>query len=111
MKYLKILYVQVLIGVALGIFVGWRFPAFAPAAKLIGATFINIIRMVVAPIIFFTIVTGIAGVNNLKKAGRVGAKAIIYFEIVTTLALIIGLIVANLIKPGAGINAPHSVTA
>ena len=61
------------------------------------------IRMVIAPIIFFTIVTGIAGAGDMKKVGRVGGKSIIYFEILTTLALIIGLITANLIKPGAGV--------
>jgi aerobic C4-dicarboxylate transport protein len=80
------------------------FPSFAPIAKLISETFINMIRMVIAPVIFFTIVTGIAGAGNMKKVGRVGGKAIIYFEVVTTLALIIGLITANLIKPGAGIS-------
>ena len=103
MKYLRILYVQVLIGIALGVFVGWQFPAFAPAAKLISETFINMIRMVIAPIIFFTIVSGVAGAGDMKKVGRIGIKSLIYFEVVTTLALIIGLITANLVKPGAGI--------
>ena len=108
MKYLKILYVQVLIGIALGVLVGWAFPQFAPTAKLISETFINSIRMVIAPVIFFTIVSGVAGAGNMKKVGRVGLKALIYFEVVTTLALIIGLITANLVKPGAGIVAPHT---
>ena len=103
MKFFKVLYVQVLIGIALGIFVGWKFPSIAPTAKLIGETFINMIRMVIAPVIFFTIVSGIAGAGNLKKVGRVGVKTLIYFEIVTTMALIVGIIVANLIKPGAGV--------
>ena len=104
MKYLKVLYVQVIIGIVAGIFVGWLFPGFASAAQLISETFINMIRMVIAPVIFFTIVGGIAGAGELKKAGRIGGKAILYFEIVTTAALVIGLIVANLVKPGVGVN-------
>jgi aerobic C4-dicarboxylate transport protein len=107
LKYLKVLYVQVLIGIIAGVFVGWLFPAFAPAAKLISETFINMIKMVIGPVIFFTIVSGITGAGNMKKVGRVGGKALIYFEVVTTLALIIGLIVANVIKPGAGIPVSH----
>jgi aerobic C4-dicarboxylate transport protein len=104
LKYLKVLYVQVLIGIAAGIVVGYLFPGFAAAAQLISETFINMIRMVIAPVIFLTIVAGIAGAGELKKAGRIGGKAILYFEIVTTAALVIGLIVANLVKPGAGVN-------
>ena len=103
MKYLKVLYVQVIVGIVAGVFVGWLFPAFAPAAQIISETFINMIRMVIAPVIFLTIVSGIAGAADLKKAGRIGGKAIVYFEIVTTAALIIGLLVANLFKPGEGI--------
>lgn len=93
-----------LIGIVLGILVGYLFPSFSPSAQIISETFINMIRMVIAPVIFFNIVIGIASAGNLKKAGRIGAKAILYFEIVTTLALILGMIVANLIKPGAGIK-------
>jgi aerobic C4-dicarboxylate transport protein len=104
MKYLKSLYVQVIIGMILGILVGWRFPAFQETAKLISETFINMIKMVIAPVIFFTIVAGIAGAGDLKKVGRVGLKAFIYFEIVTTLALIIGLVTANVLKPGVGVE-------
>jgi aerobic C4-dicarboxylate transport protein len=103
MKYLKVLYIQVLIGIALGIFCGWFFPSFAPKAKLISDTFINMIRMIIAPVIFCSIVTGIAGAGSMRKVGRVGIKALIYFEIVSTMALVIGLIVANLVKPGAGV--------
>ena len=66
MKYLKVLYVQVIIGIIAGVYVGWLFPSFNPTAKLISDTFINMIRMVIAPVIFFTIVTGIAGVGDLK---------------------------------------------
>lgn len=104
MKYFKILYVQVLLGIVLGVLTGWLFPGFAGAAKLISDTFINMIRMVIAPVIFLTIVSGIAGAGNLGKVGRVGLKALIYFELVTTLALIIGLIVANTVKPGVGVS-------
>lgn len=109
MKYLKVLYVQVIIGIIAGVIVGWLFPSFAPAAKLISEMFINMIRMVIAPVIFFTIVLGVAGAGDLKKVGRVGGKGLLYFEIVTTLAIIIGLVVANIIKPGAGV-AHSSIT-
>jgi aerobic C4-dicarboxylate transport protein len=102
-KYLKVLYVQVIIGIMAGVLVGFLFPDFASTAQLISETFINMIRMVIAPVIFFTIVSGIAGAGELKKAGRIGGKAILYFEIVTTMALVIGLIVANLVKPGVGV--------
>jgi aerobic C4-dicarboxylate transport protein len=104
MKYLRLLYIQVLIGIALGILAGWAFPGFAPTAKLISETFINMIKMVIAPIIFLTIVLGIAGAGDMKKVGRVGGKGLLYFELVTTIALIIGLVVANLIKPGSGVQ-------
>lgn len=104
MKYLKILYVQVLIGIALGILVGWLFPGFSSTAKLIADTYIHLIMMVIAPVIFFAIVIGLSGAGNLKKMGRIGGKGLIYFEIVTLFALVIGLVVANVIKPGAGIS-------
>ncbi len=107
MRLLKVLYIQVLIGIAAGVFVGWLIPAFAPTAKLISDTFINKIKMVITPVIFLTIVLGITGAGNLKRVGRVGGKGLIYFEVVTTFALIIGLVVANLLKPGAGISTDH----
>lgn len=91
-------------GIAAGVVVGYLFPEFASTAQLISETFINMIRMVITPVIFFTIVAGIAGAGELKKAGRIGGKAILYFEIVTTAALVIGLIVGNLVKPGVGVN-------
>jgi aerobic C4-dicarboxylate transport protein len=111
MKYLRILYVQVIIGIIAGVIVGWLFPGFSPTAKIISDTFINMIRMMIAPIIFFTMVSGVAGAGSMKKVGRVGVKALVYFEVVTTFALIIGLVVANLIKPGSGVQAgPGSTT-
>ncbi len=107
MKILKTLYVQVLIAIALGVVVGYVFPGFTPTAKLVSDTFINMIKMLIAPIIFLTIVLGIAGVGDLKKVGRVGGKGLLYFEIVTTLALVIGLVVANVLKPGVGFQLPE----
>lgn len=104
MRLLRSLYVQVLIGIVLGVAAGAAFPGFAPTAKLISETFINMIRMVIAPVIFLTIVSGIAGAGDLKQVGRIGLKSIIYFEIVTTLALVIGLFVANTVQPGRGVD-------
>ena len=104
MKYLKILYLQVLIAITIGILLGSFFPDFAIQLKPLGDGFIKLIKMMIAPIIFCTIVTGIAGMQNTKKVGRVGLKAILYFEVVTTLALIIGIIVINVLKPGVGMN-------
>ena len=109
MKYLKLLYVQVIIGIVLGVLVGRYFPQFAPAGKIISTKFIDLIKMVIAPIIFFTIVQGIAGAGDLKKVGRVGGKGLLYFEIVTTVALFIGLLVANIIKPGVGVDKSTAV--
>lgn len=93
---------QVLVAIVVGIIVGIYFKQFAPTAQLISKMFINLITMLIAPIIFFTIVLGIAGMSDIKKVGRVGGKALLYFEIVTTFALIIGVTVANLVKPGEG---------
>jgi aerobic C4-dicarboxylate transport protein len=93
---------QVLIAIALGVVAGLYVKGFAPTAELISKTFISLITMLIAPIIFLTIVLGIAGMSDMKKVGRVGGKALLYFEIVTTFALIIGVTVANIIKPGAG---------
>src|SRR6266481_3856124 len=113
------LYFWVLIGMLLGVLVGYCFPASRPlplhlfgsdlsfdATKLkpLSDGFIRLIRMMVAPIIFTTVVTGIAGMGNLKRLGRIGIKAFIYFEIMTTLALVIGWIVAAVFKPGARMN-------
>ena len=104
MKYLKILYIQVLIAITIGILLGNYYPEFAIQLKPLGDGFIKLIKMMIAPIIFCTIVTGISGMQNTKKVGRVGLKAILYFEVVTTLALIIGIIVVNVLKPGVGMN-------
>lgn len=103
MKYFKILYVQVLIGIILGIIVGLLFPGFFQTGKIISDVFISLIKMVIAPIIFFTVVLGITGAGNMKKVSRVGGKGILYFEIVSTIALLIGLVVGTFIKPGKGV--------
>lgn len=107
MKLLRKLYVQVLLGVLAGIIAGYFFPSLSGAGKVIGETYINLIKMLIAPLIFFTITTGIAKTGNLKKAGRIGGKAILYFEIVSTLALVLGLIMANVVRPGAGLSAAN----
>ena len=98
------LYVQVLAAIALGIVLGHYAPSVGEQMKPLGDTFIKLIKMLIAPIIFCTVVSGIASMQNLKRIGRVGLKAIIYFEVLTTLALIIGLIGVNLLKPGAGMH-------
>jgi len=94
---------QVLVAIVLGILVGSFFPQTGAQLKPIGDVFISMIKMVIAPIIFLTIVLGISSMGNLKKVGRVGGKALLYFEVVTSFALILGLLVANLVKPGVGL--------
>lgn len=111
MRYLKTLYVQVLIAIVIGIAAGYLFPSIAPTAKLISDIFINMIKMIIAPVIFFSIVVGIAKAGDIKRVGRLGLKAIIYFEIITTVAITIGLVTANLIKPGVGVVNPAGTTA
>ena len=103
-KLFKSLYFLVIIAILIGIALGHFYPSFAIQLKPLGDGFIRLIKMMIAPIIFCTIVTGIAGMQNTKKVGRVGLKAILYFEVVTTLALIIGLVVINVLKPGVGMN-------
>lgn len=93
---------QVIIAIVLGVIVGIYFKEFAPAAQTISKVFISMITMLIAPIIFFVIVLGIAGMNDMKKVGRVGGKAILYFEIVTTFALTLGVVFANVLRPGDG---------
>lgn len=105
-KVSKNLTFQVIVAIFLGILAGVFFPAFADSARLISKTFINMISMLIAPIIFFTIVLGIAKMGDMKKVGRVGGKALLYFEIITTVAILIGLVTANLIRPGDGVK-PH----
>jgi aerobic C4-dicarboxylate transport protein len=98
------LYVQVLTGVVAGVVVGHFFPNFGKSLQPLGDGFIKLIKMLIAPVIFCTVVHGIASLENMKKLGRVGLKALLYFEAVSTLALVIGLIVVNVLKPGAGLH-------
>jgi len=100
----KILYVQVLLAIILGAIVGWLFPDFAKNdwVKALGDGFVKLIRMVIAPIIFCTVVSGIAHISQVSKVGRVAVKALVYFEVVSTFALVLGLLVTNVLQPGAG---------
>ena len=102
--------VRVLVAIALGVAVGVLWPSVGRALKPVGDTFVNLVRMVIAPVIFLTIVLGIAHTTDLKRVGRVGLKALVYFEVVTTFALAIGMLVVNLVRPGDGIDASR-VTA
>ena len=99
------LYLQVLAAIVVGVLVGYLWPDFGASLKPLGDGFIKLVKMLIAPIIFATVVVGLAGMGDLKKVGRVGGKALLYFEIVSTLALIIGLVVANVFVPGAGVHA------
>ncbi len=101
----KVLYIQVLIAIALGILLGYVAPETAKSMKWLGDAFIALIKMMIAPVIFCTIVHGIASMGDLKKVGRVGLKALLYFEVVSTFALVIGIVVAEVVKPGAGFGA------
>ena len=103
-KYLSRLYVQVLLGIIAGILVGHLYPVTGAQLKPLGDLFTKLIRMSLAPIIFASVVVGIARMNDLHEAGRVGVKAILYFEVASTIALAIGLLVVDVIKPGSGMN-------
>ncbi len=106
------LYVQVLAAIVLGVILGHFSPSLGEQMKPLGDTFIKLIKMLIAPIIFCTVVSGIAGMQDLKRIGRIGFKSLIYFEVLTTIALVIGLIGVNLLKPGAGMHiAPASLDA
>jgi aerobic C4-dicarboxylate transport protein len=109
----KILYIQVLIAIVLGAVLGWLFPAFGQNdwVKALGDGFVKLIRMVIAPIIFCTVVSGIAHISEVRKVGRVAIKALVYFEIVSTFALVLGLIVANVLQPGAGFSGQSNASA
>lgn len=102
------LYFQVLVAIAIGVALGFFYPATAETMKPLGDGFIKLIKMMIAPIIFTTVVVGIAKIGDMKEVGRVGLKALIYFELVSTLALTIGLVVVNVVRPGAGVNADVS---
>src|SRR6195256_475293 len=96
--------VQVLFAVAAAVALGYWRPATAIAMKPLGDAFIRLITMIIGPVIFCTVVTGIAGMHDMKKVGRVGGKALLYFELVSTLALAVGLVAAHVLSPGSGFN-------
>jgi aerobic C4-dicarboxylate transport protein len=108
----KVLYIQVLIAIAVGILIGYYWPKTGIAMKPLGDGFIALIKMMIAPVIFCTVVHGISSMGDLRKVGRVGVKTLLYFEVVSTLALIIGLLVGGFVQPGAGFNIdPASLDA
>ena len=109
----RILYVQVLAAIVLGVVVGWLWPDLAKNdwIKAMGDGFVKLIKMVIAPIIFCTVVSGIAHISEVKKVGRVAVKALIYFEVVSTFALALGLIVANVLRPGSGFQGQSNAAA
>ena len=100
----KSLYVQVLVAITIGILLGHFYPETGVALKPLGDGFVKLIKMVIAPIIFCTVVSGIAGMQSMKSVGKTGGYALLYFEIVSTVALLIGLVVVNVVKPGAGMH-------
>ena len=100
----KSLYIQVIIAIVLGVLLGHFYPSLGADMKPLGDGFIKLIKMIIAPVIFCTVVIGIAGMEDMKKVGKTGGLALLYFEIVSTIALIVGLVIVNVIQPGAGMN-------
>jgi len=100
----KSLYFQVIVAIVVGVFIGHFYPRLGEDMKPLGDGFIKLIKMMISPIIFCTVVVGIAGMEDMKKVGKTGGYALIYFEVVSTIALIVGLIIVNTVKPGAGMN-------
>jgi aerobic C4-dicarboxylate transport protein len=103
-RWYSSLYIQVLIAIAIGVLLGHYSPEQAAKLQPLGQAFIDLIKMMIAPIIFCTVVTGIAGMESMKAVGKTGALALLYFEVVTTIALIVGLVIVNVVQPGAGMN-------
>ncbi len=104
----KSLYVQVLAAVTIGVLLGHFQPQLGADMKPLGDGFIKLIKMIIAPIIFCTVVVGIAGMEDMKKVGKTGGLALVYFEVVSTLALIIGLVIVNVLQPGSGMHVDPS---
>src|SRR6476660_7582059 len=100
----KSLYAQVLTAIVIGVLLGHFYPSLGTEMKPLGDGFIKLIKMIIAPIIFCTVVIGIAGMEDMKKVGKTGGLALLYFEAVSTIALIVGLVIINLVQPGAGMN-------
>jgi aerobic C4-dicarboxylate transport protein len=108
MRVFRSLYVQVLIAIAIGVALGVLYPNMGAQMKPLGDGFIKLIKMMIAPIIFCTVVLGIAGMEDMKKVGRTGGFALLYFEVMSTIALVVGLVIINVIRPGAGMNVDPS---
>ena len=104
-RFYRTLYFRVIVGIAAGIALGCFYPSTGEMMKPLGDGFIKLIRMMIAPVIFLTVVTGIARIGDMRKLGRVGLKALLYFEVVTSIALLVGFVVVKVVQPGAGINA------
>src|SRR5215475_15181076 len=102
--FYKSLYLQVITAIVIGALLGHFWPETGTAMKPLGDGFIKLIKMIIAPIIFCTVVVGIAGMEDMKKVGKTGGLALIYFEVVSTIALIVGLTIVNIVQPGAGMN-------
>jgi aerobic C4-dicarboxylate transport protein len=100
----KSLYFQVIVAIVIGIALGHYYPQLGVAVKPLGDGFIKLIKMIIAPIIFCTVVSGIAGMQNMKSVGKTGGYALLYFEIVSTIALLVGLVVVNIVQPGNGMH-------
>lgn len=107
-RFYEVLYVQVIFAIIVGILLGHFFPEFGESLKPLGDAFIKLVKMIIAPVIFLTVVTGIEGMNDMKSVGRVAGKAMLYFLTFSTLALVVGMIIANIIQPGAGLNIDPS---
>lgn len=104
-RWYRQIYFWVIVGIVLGIVVGYFWPNVGISLEPVGLAFVNLIKMVITPVIFCTVVAGIASMESVKKVGRIGGKALLYFEAMTTVALVLGLVVMNVTKPGAGVNA------
>src|SRR6201746_1362016 len=102
--FYKSLYVQVLTAIVIGVLLGHFYPDSGAAMKPLGDGFIKLIKMIIAPIIFCTVVVGIAGMEDMKKVGKTGGLALLYFEIVSSIALVVGLVIINIVQPGVGMN-------
>src|SRR6185312_10727622 len=98
------LYLQVVIAIVVGVLLGHYAPDVGASMKPLGDGFIKLIKMLIAPIIFCTVVSGIAGMDQMKQVGKTGGLALLYFEVVSTIALVVGLVIVNVVKPGAGLN-------
>src|SRR5947208_16550445 len=98
------LYLQVIVAIVVGVLIGHFYPETGTAMKPLGDGFIKLIKMIIAPIIFCTVVVGIAGMEDMKKVGKTGGYALLYFEVVSSIALVVGLVIVNVVQPGAGMN-------